>query len=471
MTLYRENAESRGLLCVLAKTPTPGQAKTRLGRHLGDETAAALALAFLEDVWTSVHHLEGVEPVLVLNGGSPPCGLPRPSPVWDQGEGDLGERMERCLRRGAERHPWIILIGSDSPGLPRDHLKRAISLLSNGATSVLGPAEDGGFYLLGVSSAALRRAGTSLLSSLPWSTSTTLAETTVRLTARGLTPELLEPWFDVDELADAARLGTLVREGRVYAPKTKAILDEICIGGADHRDATRARVEAPRVSVVVPVLNEAHRIARRIEELNQFDFFETIVVDGGSTDDSRERVARHPHIRLLRTPPGRARQMNAGAALARGEVLLFLHADTQLPSDAATHIDRAMSEPKVVAGAFRTWTIDDQNPDRSPWWLHLADVRSRYTGLPYGDQALFVRRTTFEALGGFPDIPLMEDLEMSIRLRRVGSIRTVPASVRVSGRRFLRHPIIDTLLVNLYPALYRLGVSPAALAAFYRHVR
>jgi hypothetical protein len=123
----------------------------------------------------------------------------------------------------------------------------------------------------------------------------------------------------------------------------------------------------------------------------------------------------------------------------------------------------------VIAGAFHTWHVADDGR-RAPW-LHLADLRSRWSGLPYGDQALFVRREAFERAGGFPDQPLMEDLELSRRLRRLGRIAIVPASVRVSGRRFLAHPIRDTLLVNAFPLLYRLGVPPASLARLYRDIR
>jgi hypothetical protein len=132
---------------------------------------------------------------------------------------------------------------------------------------------------------------------------------------------------------------------------------------------------------------------------------------------------------------------------------------------------RALSVPQVVAGAFRTWTVADTRP---VWWsplLHLADVRSRYTRVPYGDQALFVRTWAFWRAGGFPVQPLMEDAELALRLRRLGRIRTVPARVTVSGRRFLARPVFYTLAMNTFPLLYRLGVSPERLLRLYRHER
>ncbi len=222
-----------------------------------------------------------------------------------------------------------------------------------------------------------------------------------------------------------------------------------------------------RISIIIPVLDEERRIGERLTELRGFE--DVIVVDGGSRDRTVEIARGFRGVRVESTPRGRASQMNHGARLAGGDVLLFLHADVSLPPDATTQIAAALGDPRNIAGAFRTWHIAEDG--RSAPWLHLADLRSRYTGLPYGDQALFVRRDAFWKAGGFPDQPLMEDLELSRRLRRLGRIATVPASVRVSGRRFLAHPIRDTLLVNSFPLLYRLGVSPTALARLYRDIR
>jgi rSAM/selenodomain-associated transferase 2 len=221
-----------------------------------------------------------------------------------------------------------------------------------------------------------------------------------------------------------------------------------------------------KLSIIIPVLDEERRIDERLTELR--DCVDIIVVDGGSRDRTVERARAFPGVRVEKAPRGRASQMNHGARLASGDVLLFLHADVSLPPDAVTHIERALADARTVAGAFRTWHVAD---GRSAPWLHLADLRSRYSGLPYGDQALFVRREAFWKAGGFPEQPLMEDLELSLRLRRLGPIAIVPASVRVSGRRFLAHPIRDTLLVNAFPLLYRLGVPPATLARLYRDVR
>ncbi len=265
---------------------------------------------------------------------------------------------------------------------------------------------------------------------------------------------VLDPWFDVNTVADLERLAGVIDAGAIDAP------------------ATCKTLGAPPLSIIMPVLNEELRIARAIDDVIALaGHKEVIVVDGGSCDQT-QAIARTKPVRVIESPRGRARQMNAGAAVAEGEVLLFLHADTTLPRDALAHVERTLADPAVVAGAFLTWTIADGEP--APWFsplLHAADLRSRYTSLPYGDQAQFVRAGAFHRAGGFPDQPLMEDLELSRRLRRIGKLRTARASVRVSGRRFLARPIFYALVVNVLPPLYYLGVSTERLAKIYRSVR
>lgn len=226
-----------------------------------------------------------------------------------------------------------------------------------------------------------------------------------------------------------------------------------------------------RISVIMPVLDEAARLGMRLDELAGHGFDEIIVVDGGSRDTSRE-IARAAGVTLVDSPRGRARQMNAGAAQAAGDILLFLHADARLPRGARGRIEAAMAARDVAGGAFRIRTVDDDG--RGGWarpLLPLADMRSRYSRLPYGDQAVFVRADAFRALGGYPNQPLMEDLEFALQLRRRGRIVIAPDCVEVSGRRFLARPLYYTALVNIYPLLYRFGVPPARLARWYRHQR
>ena len=226
-----------------------------------------------------------------------------------------------------------------------------------------------------------------------------------------------------------------------------------------------------RLSVIIPVLNEQAVIGRCIRAVQaSLPDAEILVVDGASSDRTVETALEFRAVRVIQSPRGRALQMNAGAAVAQGDVLLFLHADVQLPASAGPLIAQALSRPSVVGGAFRTWTVSETPSALEPL-LHLADLRSRYCGVPYGDQAILVRAAIFRLLQGFNELPFMEDVEFSEKLRSVGRVQILRASVRVSGRRFLAHPIRYFALLNLFPLLYRLGVSPARLAQWYGNPR
>ena len=228
---------------------------------------------------------------------------------------------------------------------------------------------------------------------------------------------------------------------------------------------------AERLSIIMPVLNEEARIPTQLAGLAGLSGVdEIIVVDGGSVDHTPD-LAAAAGCRLVTAPRGRGTQMNAGAAAASGDILLFLHADVMLPVDAPLLIRRALADPTVVAGAFRTRTIAEGRRTWATRWLGLADLRSRYTRFPYGDQALFVRRDAFQRVGGFPAQPLFEDLEISRRLWSVGRVQTLRAEVCVSGRRFLARPLSFAILMNVLPILYRLGVSPETLQRAYGDVR
>ncbi len=229
------------------------------------------------------------------------------------------------------------------------------------------------------------------------------------------------------------------------------------------------------IAVIISVLDEASQIDELLTQLDRASGIdEIVVVDGGSRDATRELVHQHSGVRWVEAARGRATQMNAGAARTRSSVLWFLHADVRLPPEAVEQVRRALADSAVVAGAFRTWTVRDDGRAAHGWLsplLHLADLRSRWSGVPYGDQALFVRRTTFEQVGGVPDLPLMEDVALSLELRRRGRIRRVRASVTVSGRRFLERPVYYTTLVNLFSLLFRLGIPVEWMARRYHPVR
>ena len=220
-----------------------------------------------------------------------------------------------------------------------------------------------------------------------------------------------------------------------------------------------------RLSVVIPTLNEAEQIERTLASVEAQAYrCEIIVADGGSTDATRERAAGR--ARVVGAGAGRARQMNAGAAHATGDVLLFLHADTRLPPDAAHAIAAALADPAAEAGLFRL-AFDQDSP-----LLRFYSFCTRFPSprLGFGDRGLFVRRTTFEDLGGFPPIPIFEDLEMVWRLYRRGGLRFLSPCVVTSARRFARQGALRQQLLNLRLWLHYLaGTDPERVAHLYRY--
>jgi rSAM/selenodomain-associated transferase 2 len=190
------------------------------------------------------------------------------------------------------------------------------------------------------------------------------------------------------------------------------------------------------------------------------------VVDGGSTDTTVAIAARFPRVRLFASPRGRARQMNAGARAARGEVLLFLHADTLLPDGALAAVEAAAGDPDVVAGRFDV-SFDNPRPVFGviAWFMNR---RSRWSGISTGDQAIFVRSAVFEALGGYPEMPLMEDVELCRRLKRRGRLAALRLAVRTSARKWERDGAVRTILLMwALRFLYMVGVPPDRLHRWY----
>lgn len=207
-----------GVLGIMAKSPVPGQVKTRLAQTHGDGFAAEFASACLQDTWAQFHCAPGVTTRLVLAGQARPPLTPPPV-VWPQATGDLGQRMELALQQGLAAGDFAILIGTDSPGLTHQHISQAISSL-DAYDAVFGPTDDGGFYLVG-----LRRCSDGLFSGLPWSSPETLRATEAKLSSQGYRCGRLSSWFDVDDAASLERLRRELQAGTIQAPACKALLD------------------------------------------------------------------------------------------------------------------------------------------------------------------------------------------------------------------------------------------------------
>jgi len=213
---------------------------------------------------------------------------------------------------------------------------------------------------------------------------------------------------------------------------------------------------------VIPTLNEEAHLFQTLEQTGEGFNVETIVVDGGSTDGTRD-IARNGLV----CSGGRAAQQNFGADRARGELLLFLHADTLLPDRWDWIIRSTLADPSVVLGAF-SFKVLESFPGQK-FIEDTANWCSVFGGLPYGDQGLFLRKETFEKAGGFPDMPIMEDYAFARTLRHFGKVVTRPEAAITSGRRWQQHGVFKVTVINkLMIVGYHLGIPPEKLAAFYR---
>jgi hypothetical protein len=431
----------RERVIVFTRYPEPGKTKTRLIPVLGPEGAANLQRQMTEHTLARVRELARKRSVSIevrYEGGSERLmgwWLGQDLSYCHQGSGGLGARLTRAFHdafeTGMER---VVITGADCPGLTAEVIERAFAALRH-SDVVLGPAYDGGYYLIG-----LRRPTPELFAGVSWGTGDVLKQTRQIIERLGLSSVLLEPLDDVDRPED---LPSWEREVQ--------------------RLSTRSS-QRP-ISIIIPTLNEAANIEATLASVQGASDVEVIVVDGGSRDHTAD-LARACGATVLTTEAGRAGQMNAGAAAAKGEVLLFLHADTRLPERFDEFVRQALSRPGTVAGAFKL------RIDGSAWGLRmierLANWRSHRWHMPYGDQAIFLRAETFHDIGGFPDMPIMEDFELMRRLRRRGRIAIVPVPIVTSARRWEKMGVLKTTLINQAMIVaYLLGVSPLRLARWY----
>ncbi len=215
------------------------------------------------------------------------------------------------------------------------------------------------------------------------------------------------------------------------------------------------------ISIIIPALNEAGQIGATLRQLSGAGAAEIIVVDGGSNDETVQ-IAESFGAHVLKGPANRGKQQNLGAARAVGEILLFLHADTRLPEDFAQQIRAILDEPGAIAGAFR-FRLDASGLGIS-LVERMAGIRCKLFGFPYGDQALFMSRRAFKQVGCFADLPVMEDFDLVLRLKRLGRIRIAKSASVTSARRWREYGVWRVTWKHQLCILgYYLGISPATL--------
>jgi rSAM/selenodomain-associated transferase 2 len=222
-------------------------------------------------------------------------------------------------------------------------------------------------------------------------------------------------------------------------------------------------------SIIIPVLNEALIINETIRQLYQRGeglALEVMVVDGDPEGRTINAIQNHKVIKMI-SPRGRGKQMNKGASLAQNDILLFLHTDTELPADAFRRISSAVEKQECAGGAFHLGIKSDRAVFR--FMEKVVAIRTRLTGIPYGDQAIFIKKEIFHKMGGYREIPLMEDVELMRRIKKAGHhLCIIPEKVKTSPRRWEKEGILYCTLRNwALITLYLSGVNPGKLVKFY----
>ena len=428
---------SRDRVIVFTRYPEAGKTKTRLIPELGAEGAAELQRHMAEHAISRVRELATSRRISIevsYQGGNPVL-----MKQWlggdilfrEQDGNDLGERMLTAFLdafcNGAER---VLLMGTDCPDITAQILEKAFQELER-SDLVLGPAEDGGYYLIG-----LKEAYPELFVNVPWGTEKVLERTLEIAAVKGLSAGLVDRLHDVDRPEDL------------------------------HVRRNIARPAERLVSIIIPTWNEESNISPLLKNLVETPNAEIIVVDG-SSDDRTSEIAASYKVKVIQAPRCRAVQMNAGAKEAQGDILLFLHADSRLPQNWGSMVRDALAEPGTAAGAFKL--VIEGNVRGLRIIERLTNLRSRRLQLPYGDQGIFVTADLFRRIGGYSDLPIMEDFELIRRLRKFGRIVIAPAAVVTSARRWRDLGIWKTTLINQAMILgYLIGISPARLARWYR---
>ena len=397
---------SRSHVIVFTRFPEPGKTKTRLIPELGAEGAARLQRHMVEHAMSRVRELAKTRAISIevrYGGGNPVLmkqWLGGDILFQEQDGADLGERMLTAFldafSNGVER---ALLMGTDCPGVTAQILEKGFQELDR-SDLVIGPAEDGGYYLIGLTTVYPE-----LFFKAPWGTEKVLERTLEIARLQGLSTGFVDRLRDVDRPED-------LHVWRNIEGPAEAL-----------------------ISVIIPAWNEGSSIGPLLHDLVGTPNVEIIVVDGESSDRTLE-IAASCDVKVIQSPRCRATQMNAGAKEARGDILLFLHADTRLPKNWGSMVRNTLAEPGAAAGAFE-FAING-NARGLRIIESLTNLRSRRLQLPYGDQAIFLKADLFRRIDGYSEAPIMEDFELIRRLRKLGRIVIAPAAAVTSDASLAR---------------------------------
>ena len=462
---------NRNALIIFTREPEPGKTKTRLMPYFSEEKCAELHRCMLKDIRSEMKKTDADIIVAYTGGDEGPAFLRkifgRNTIFIPQNGDDIGARMQNAVSEALKLgYDKAVLIGTDIPELEAETIDTAFAMLDV-CDVVMGPTEDGGYYLIGMKEVLAEAFSVRL-----YGVDTVFNETITALKAADINVGYVDEYSDIDIPEDIAGFRKRMREDP----------------GIRRSNTGRFLSDNATVSVIIPVYNESSGISDLLEQLLPYrNECEIIIVDGGSTDDTVNKAGEliteyfnesGCRVSISESDKGRSIQMNTGALASTGDILFFLHSDSILPKDFLKEIRRTMSASDW--GCFGV-----KFPSRNVFMITnriISNHRARFRWMPYGDQGIFIDRDLFFEMGMFPEIPIMEDYEFSLKLKRYG-FRPGMASRRIttSARRYIRpgHGLVretcDILRTELnmwrLRSMFRRGKSPEEIIKLYKDIR